>query len=460
VPRVTTEGCTSPDPGITQAVILAAGNGTRLGLPPGVPKLLARVVGRTLLEHQLVTLGAAGVRDIVLVTGYGSDAVEDFVKRKGLGDGDPITIVNNPHWRLGNAWSLWAARGLVANRFLLAMGDHLVDPRVVQRLVVQGGNLCVAADSSPQHVEVSEATKIALSAGRVVAVGKSLDPFDAVDMGFFVATRNMFPVLRECLAAGPCSLNEAKEAWIRAGNEMWAVDCSSSFWLDVDTPADRTRAEKLLRQRLAKDRDGLVARLVNRPLSTRLSGWLVNRPVSSNQLTMSSFSLSALAAALLATGTPLLAASGGLLSQAASIMDGCDGEVARLRGTATPGGAVFDAVLDRLADAVVIAGLVWGARSAGAGDGTLVLGALALSGSLILSYSESRFESAFGRPLPAGGARIPATRDVRVFLIMLGGLFNAAPLALAAIAALSGAEITRRLRQAVALAAPASLAAG
>ncbi|MFQ5460303.1 MAG: CDP-alcohol phosphatidyltransferase family protein, partial [Anaerolineae bacterium] len=344
--------------------------------------------------------------------------------------------------------------------FLLAMGDHLVDSKALRRLVVQSGNLCVAADSSPRYVAVSEATRLALSEGRVVAVGKSLPRFDAVDMGFFVASRSIFPVLRECLDGGQCSLNEAKRAWMQAGNDFLSVDCSGYFWLDVDTPADRSRAERLLRQRLTKDRDGIVARLVNRPLSTRLSGWLVSRPVSSNEITMSSFGLSFFAAALLASGVPLLMASGGLLAQAASILDGCDGEVARLRGTATPGGAVFDAVLDRLADAMVIAGLVWGARSAGGGDTILALGALALSASLVLSYSESRFESAFGRPLPAAGARIPATRDVRVFLVMLGGLFNVAPLALAAIAALSGAEIVRRLRQAVALAVPGNLGAG
>ncbi|MFQ5460615.1 MAG: NTP transferase domain-containing protein, partial [Anaerolineae bacterium] len=56
---------------ITQAVVLAAGNGSRLGLAAGVPKILARVVGRTLLDHQLATLRSLGVRDVILVTGYG-----------------------------------------------------------------------------------------------------------------------------------------------------------------------------------------------------------------------------------------------------------------------------------------------------------------------------------------------------------------------------------------------------
>ena len=57
-------------------------------------------------------------------------------------------------------------------------------------------------------------------------------------------------------------------------------------------------------------------------------------------------------------GYPALAI-GGMLAQLASIVDGCDGEIARLKHSQSEFGGWFDAVLDRYADAVLLFGLMW-----------------------------------------------------------------------------------------------------
>jgi phosphatidylglycerophosphate synthase len=107
-----------------------------------------------------------------------------------------------------------------------------------------------------------------------------------------------------------------------------------------------------LRRSLGKDTDGPVSRFVNRPLSTRLSMALAPlRPAPD----------------LVSLVALVLGLAGALLVHAASVADGVDGEVARLQLRGGPRGALLDGVLDRVADAAVLAGLgVWALEGHGA----------------------------------------------------------------------------------------------
>ena len=67
-----------------KAVILCAGVGGRLRpLTEDSPKCLVEVGGKTILESCLANLEAAGIDDVVLVTGYMSDLVERHARERG-----------------------------------------------------------------------------------------------------------------------------------------------------------------------------------------------------------------------------------------------------------------------------------------------------------------------------------------------------------------------------------------
>lgn len=62
-----------------QAIILAAGRGSRLGtMTENQPKPLAKLAGKPLIEWQLASLAAAGVDDVHVVCGYCSEALQDY----------------------------------------------------------------------------------------------------------------------------------------------------------------------------------------------------------------------------------------------------------------------------------------------------------------------------------------------------------------------------------------------
>jgi mannose-1-phosphate guanylyltransferase len=105
-----------------QAVILAGGLGTRLGsLTERIPKPLVPVAGVPYLEHQLRLLARQSIRDVVLLTGYLGQAIEDC-----FGDGGSLGLslrYSREPSPLGTGGALRLAAPLIADPFLLIYGD-------------------------------------------------------------------------------------------------------------------------------------------------------------------------------------------------------------------------------------------------------------------------------------------------------------------------------------------------
>jgi phosphatidylglycerophosphate synthase len=151
-----------------------------------------------------------------------------------------------------------------------------------------------------------------------------------------------------------------------------------------------------------------------------------------------------MAASLFALGGYPALVLGGFLAQFASIIDGCDGEIARLKFQESTYGGWFDAVLDRYADALLLLGLTWHAYAASQDSLILLIGFMAIIGSFMVSYTVDKYDGLMQDRIRQGkGFRLG--RDVRVLLMLLGALFNQIALTLVVIAVVMNAETTRRL---------------
>jgi choline kinase len=167
------------------AAVLAAGVGERLRAY-GCPKPLVRVAGLTLLERTIRTLRAGGVRGkLLVVVGHRGKEVAGFVRSKF----PDVKVLENLDYRRGNGTSILAAVPHLPARSVIAMVDHVHTPGSVQRLVETPGDFVAAVDSRPAFANPDEATRVRLKAGRVVALGKGLEPYDALDAGLFVCSR-------------------------------------------------------------------------------------------------------------------------------------------------------------------------------------------------------------------------------------------------------------------------------
>ena len=143
-----------------------------------------------------------------------------------------------------------------------------------------------------------------------------------------------------------------------------------------------------------------------------------------------------LAAAWLITEGELLAA--GLVYLFFSALDLVDGAVARATGLASPFGAVFDAVLDRASEAIVLAAGAWYFAERGEQLQVAAVSA-AVFGSIAVSYMRARAEVA-GLSMREGLFR----RQERVALLSIGLLFNALTVIVALLAILANITALQR----------------
>ena len=135
---------------------------------------------------------------------------------------------------------------------------------------------------------------------------------------------------------------------------------------------------------------------------------------------------------------------GGILAQLSSIFDGVDGSVARLKGMTSTFGGFLDSMLDRYADVLIVLGLTLWSVSHEIYPGTWLAGFLAVAGTLSTSYSRARLGSNH-RHLFDKGVNALASRDIRLFLIMVGAVIGQAYFCLIAIASLTNLIVFYRL---------------
>lgn len=143
---------------------------------------------------------------------------------------------------------------------------------------------------------------------------------------------------------------------------------------------DRKPAEDRLLKGLIKDSDGLMSRYFARPISIGLSRRLAPYGVTPNQMTIVSGMIGLAAAPFFLSAAPAIQVIGGLLFVAHSVLDGCDGELARLTFRESRLGGLLDFFSDNLVHVAIFACMAVGWSLAEGASWPLILGASAVLG--------------------------------------------------------------------------------
>lgn len=179
-----------------KAIILAAGTGSRLRpMTDDRPKCLVPLKGTPLLEYQLQALRQCGVRNILLVTGYMSEALASY----------NLPRYQNPRFESTNmVHSLFCAEEEFDDDLLICYGDIIYEPRVLQALLASEAEFSVVVDRGWRELwqermddPLSDAESLQVNeAGHITDIGRKVTSYSEIQ-GQYIG---LLKISKSCLA--------------------------------------------------------------------------------------------------------------------------------------------------------------------------------------------------------------------------------------------------------------------
>ena len=156
-----------------KAIILSAGQGRRLlPLTADKPKSALPVLDRSVLEWQLHEIAQSDVDEVVVVTGFAADIIDDIVARQTF---VPTRTLYNPFFaQCDNLGTCWVAKPEMHGEFVIINGDTLFEAAILRRLLSTdvGAAVTLVTDSKASYDD--DDMKVVVSDGRLRRVGKQL----------------------------------------------------------------------------------------------------------------------------------------------------------------------------------------------------------------------------------------------------------------------------------------------
>ncbi len=237
-----------------RAVLLAAGEGRRMRpLTDSTPKCLLEIAdSSTVLDLAIENLRWAGIEEMVIVTGYRDDMVRRHVEKR-YPRLEVAWVHNSMYSQTNNSYSLWLARDLVHNGFMLLDTDILFDRRILPMLLglkhgdalavrTAGGwaeeDMKVVIDKQGWVRTISKGIPVATASGESIGIEKFGGDFCA----------ELFAELSRRIAEGH-GANEFYEASFQAvidrGLPLYGLDISPLDCVEIDTVEDYLYAQQL-----------------------------------------------------------------------------------------------------------------------------------------------------------------------------------------------------------------------
>jgi choline kinase len=229
-----------------KGIILAAGKGSRLnGTIGDKPKCLLRVGGKTLIERQIDSLRKVGIDDIVVVVGCQAEHVRRTCGKR-------ITYIENTRFAQTNSlYSLWMARPLLYDGFVVMNCDVLFHPQMLADLVTSRHEdaLLIAYQDDDATPLGDEEMKVRVRRGRVVDIAKTLpaDEADGENVGIVKfgadGAERLAALMEKRVTAGGLR-DWAPRAFADFAQErpLHTVGTRGYPWTEIDFPEDYERA--------------------------------------------------------------------------------------------------------------------------------------------------------------------------------------------------------------------------
>jgi bifunctional UDP-N-acetylglucosamine pyrophosphorylase/glucosamine-1-phosphate N-acetyltransferase len=223
-----------------QAVILAAGRGTRMGaFTDTVPKPMLKIGDKNLLELKINILPES-VDEVILIIGYLGNVIREYFGTEYRGK--KITYIEQKNIVGGTADALWQARGILKDRFVVMMGDDLYAKRDVEECLKKEWALLV----DKIHGKRTSGRVTTDEKGNIVDIIEG--EYDAEE---WLSSTNMFVLDTRIfnqvpIPKAPDSRELGLPQTVLAAAREQGITFSpvpATFWFQITEPADLEKAE-------------------------------------------------------------------------------------------------------------------------------------------------------------------------------------------------------------------------
>ncbi len=226
-----------------KAIILAAGEGNRMQpLTNTRPKVMLPIANKPILEHLLIEVREAGIKEFVFIVGYHDERVRDYF---GNGKGWGVSISYSTQMRqLGTADALKAVENLFDGNFLVINGDVMADRKDIGQLSRSNDNAIGVVGVE----DTSELGTVEISGGKVTHIyEKTKKPVSHMaNTGLYLFTPDIFDAIARTVKSprGEYEITDSLQLMIDSGHGVSCQEIGS--WLDLSYPWDLLRANESL----------------------------------------------------------------------------------------------------------------------------------------------------------------------------------------------------------------------
>ncbi|MCM1174226.1 MAG: phosphocholine cytidylyltransferase family protein [Blautia sp.] len=238
-----------------QAIIMAAGKGSRLGsLTEGNPKAFVEIHGKKLIEYNLKLLETYHIDEIIIVTGYQNRKFEELTK-----DLKNVSLVYNPFYEMVNVLgSFYMGMHLLKDDFIYLHADTLCEPKLFKKLTTLEADCVLPVDYKKCD---TEAMKVRCEQGKIVQITKQMEneSADGEFIGMASFRKEVLPALVEKTKrlmeekAFTAYFESAIQRLIDEENfNIKAVPTEGAFWAEIDFAEDYEKAVREMPESLAE----------------------------------------------------------------------------------------------------------------------------------------------------------------------------------------------------------------
>jgi bifunctional UDP-N-acetylglucosamine pyrophosphorylase/glucosamine-1-phosphate N-acetyltransferase len=227
-----------------KAVILAAGKGTRMGpLTENRPKVMLPIANRPLLEHIILTLKIAGISDILIVTGYCREKIEEYFK-DGSKLGVNIVYVEQKMQK-GTADAIASVKNSINERFLVTNGDVFAGSSDIKNLLKTSGDVVIASKRVASPEEYGILYVKGKWVEKIVEKPKS-SASDIANAGIYVFSPDIFDAIENTIPSlrGEYEITDSIQHMIDSGKHAGFVILER--WQDIGFPWHVLEANEML----------------------------------------------------------------------------------------------------------------------------------------------------------------------------------------------------------------------